>query len=64
MTTKSKKFIWATASKKKELAERFKTSPSSVSLALRFKRNSPLALKIRDYAVNKLNCAPITLSPS
>lgn len=60
MTQKNNQFIHATPLQRKELVRRFNTTHSTVSLALHFKRHSPLALKIRDYAVNRLKCPPIT----
>jgi len=59
--TEERKLIWATAQQKKELAEHFKCNYSSVSLALRSKRNSLLSMRIRDYAVNHLNCKLVVL---
>lgn len=51
--------IYANAKQKKEIMEKFNASQTTVSLALRFKRNSPLSCKIREYAVNKLGAYPI-----
>ena len=54
-------FIYANASQRKELMERFKCSQTSITLALRFRRNSQLAQEIRAYAVNKLKAYAIEI---
>ena len=59
--TSNEKLIWATAQQKKDLVDHFKCNYSSVSLALRCKRNSMLSMKIREYAVNKLHCKLVVL---
>lgn len=38
------------------ISNRFHVSRGTVSNALNFRRNSEIALEIRNYAVNQLNC--------
>lgn len=52
--------IYATKEMRLALEEHFQCSASSISLALNCKRDSPLARKIRAYAVNQLNATPLT----
>lgn len=55
------KLIYAKPEAKKALQEHFKVSQTSVSLALRFKRDSEMARRIREYAVNKLDAYPVNI---
>lgn len=51
-----KPFIYAVASDRKRIMQKFNTVPSVVSDALKFKCNSVFQRKIRSYAVNYLRC--------
>lgn len=58
---KDGKFIYAVASDRKKLMERFSINASSVSDALRFKGRSLLQREVRSYAVNFLGCIPMNV---
>lgn len=51
-----KPFIYAVASDRRTIIEKFSTVPSVVSDALKFKCNSMLQRRIRSYAINFLGC--------